>query len=155
GTLRRAVENAGTVPAALRPNQHKRVHAKSDRVWIGVGVDDHFDVGIIRELEFGGALELAPAHVEVVAEQVLLRMDVDAAIALAAAELDAGVHQPGADTQVAEFVADGKPLDLGEIGEVANPQTADRLPADIAQEVARAEIVAVELLVIGAVLLGD
>src|SRR6185437_10864208 len=101
------------------------------------------------------AFELPPAHAGVVVQQVLLRAAVDPPVTLHAAELDARAHQARADVTVAEFVTNREPLELGETGEVADAQTADRLSSDIGEQMARTEIVAVEFLLIRAILLGD
>ena len=130
-TLRRAVQHARTVPPALGAHQHIGIDAERDRIRIRIGVDDDLDIGVVGEEELGGAFELFPAHLDVVAEQVLLRAAVDAAIAFRTAELDAGLHQPRTDMTVAEFVAHRQPLELGEAREVANAQAADGLLSDI------------------------
>ena len=84
-----------------------------------------------------------------------MRAAVDPPVTLHAAKLDAGAHQPRADLPVAELVTDREPLQLGEAREIADAQAADRLLPDIGEQVTRREIVAVEFLLIGAILFGD
>src|SRR6185437_2806533 len=100
-------------------------------------------------------LKLFPAHVAVVVEQILLSATVDAAIALGAAELDAGLHQPRAYVPAAELVADRKTLKLGKARKIPDAQAPDRFLADIGEQMARGEIVAVELFLVRTVLLCD
>ncbi len=52
-------------------------------------------------------------------------------------------------------MTDREPFDLGELAEEPHPQTARRLVADKAEEVRRDQIVAVELLLDRAILLGE
>ena len=56
-------------------------------------------------------------------------------------------------TRAAEARQHGQPFDLGEIGEVAHPQHGGGFAVHRAQDVRGAKVVAVELLVVRAVLL--
>src|SRR6266550_2556915 len=54
-----------------------------------------------------------------------------------------------------EFLAHREALDFGEVGEVTDTQTSGRLVADIANEMRRGQIIAVEFLLIRTFLLAD
>src|SRR5882724_4300989 len=87
--------------------------------------------------------------------QAILREAVDLPKPLALDVLDGGLHQLERDPRAAELMPHRQPLDLGELAEEADAQTSRRLAADIAEEVRGAEIVAVELFLDGAILLGE
>src|SRR5215468_7528024 len=87
--------------------------------------------------------------------EAILREAVDLPKTLALDVGDGLLHQLERDPRAAELMAHRKPLDLGEFAEEADAQAARRLAADIAEKMRGAEIVAVELLLDRAVLLGE
>ena len=82
-------------------------------------------------------------------------MTVEPPIAFDPAELDCRAHHLERQARVPKFLANGEALDLGEIGEEADAQTARRLIADVAEQMRRREIVSVEFLFIRTFLLAD
>src|SRR5215470_16692396 len=88
-------------------------------------------------------------------DQPVLRQPVDLLKALALDVLDGRLHELERDPRAAELMAYREPLDLGEFAKEADAQAARRLAADIAEKMRGAEIVAVELLLDRAVLLGE
>lgn len=79
---------------------------------------------------------------------------VETVIALARGELGGVVGHLPADAETPELGPHRRPLRLGEIGEPADAEGTGGFPVDTGDEVGGGEVVAVELLVIGAGLLG-
>ncbi len=71
-------------------------------------------------------------------------LTVDAGVALHPAHLDAGADHLLRKLVAAEFTSHGEALQLGEAGEVANAEAGGRLLPDIAEQVGRRKIIAVE-----------
>src|SRR5262249_10216286 len=107
------------------------------------------------EGDLAAAAERPAAEMGPEVDQPVLRQPIDLLEALALDVLDGCLHQLERDPRAAELMAHRKPLDLGEFAKEADAQAARRLVADIAKKVRRAEIVAVELLLDRAILLGE
>lgn len=88
-------------------------------------------------------------------DQPVLRLAVDLAKALALHIVDARLYQLERDARPPVLVPHRKPFHLGEIAEEPHPQTARRLVADIADEMRGNHVVAVELFIERAILLGE
>jgi hypothetical protein len=80
---------------------------------------------------------------------------IESAKPLISAEVDTGTDEFEGQSRVSEFVAYGKTFDLGKPAEIPQSQTACRFVANIANEMGSSQVVAVELLVIWAILFRD
>src|SRR5882672_12680731 len=154
-TVCRALEHAGHVPAAFGPDDHIGVGADADRIGMLVELGDYFDVIEVRKDQLVTAVELLESEAAPKIDQTLLGVAIEPAVALLPAKLDSGAHQLEREARVAEFPAHRKALDLGKIGEETDAQAARRLIADIAKQMGRRQIVAVELFLVGTFLLAD
>src|SRR3982074_2766020 len=116
-------------------------------------VEDDFDIVEVREHKLPCTFERPKATAPPKFEKPFLRMAIKPLIAFRAAELDAGANDLEREPSIAKFVSHGEPLDLCEICEITNSQTAGWLVTDISKQMSCGEIVSVELLVIWAFLL--
>src|SRR6202012_6290617 len=80
--------------------------------------------------------------------QPLLRMTIKAPVSLHLTKLDGSANELKRQACGAKLLAHRETLDFGEIREIANPDATGRLAADIADQVRRRHVVAVEFLVI-------
>src|SRR5215207_6425468 len=154
GADRGALQDAGPVPLALGADQHVGVGGEREGIRVRLGLEQHLGVAEVAEGERPFRLDRARAEALPERHEAILRVAVDLAVALDAAELDAGPHEIEGEARAAELAPNREPLELGEIGEEAGPDAAGRLVVEGAEEVDPAEIVSVELFAEGAILLG-
>src|SRR5450755_3075654 len=142
----RHFEDAGGIPKTFRPDDDVGVVAKAYA--LGVLVGFQLDLGIveIRKFEVARAFHAGETTLFPKFEVSLLGVRVEHAITLPAAEFDGGIDNLAGQPGVAAFVENRKPLKLGEIGEIPDPQTPDGLLAFVTNQMRRRKIVAVELL---------
>src|SRR4029079_18453766 len=152
-TAGRQFQNSRHIPLSLGTDQHVRVFAERDALGMLFGFEFDLDIVEIGKRELTGPRHALEPTLLPELEQPLLRMRVQDAIALLAAQLDGCVHDLAGDAGVAALVADRQPFELGEIREVTNPHAADRLMSAVANQMGGGEIVAVELLLERAMLL--
>src|SRR5450432_2883334 len=145
-TARGQFENARHIPLSLGTDQHVRVFAKRNALGMLFGFEFDLDIVEIRKREFAGTRHALKPALFPKLEQPLLRMRVQDAIALLAAQLDGCVHNLAGDAGVAALVADRQPFEFGEIRKITNPHAADRLVSAMTNQMRGGKIVAVELL---------
>src|SRR3954466_9418911 len=91
-TARGQFENAGHVPLSLGADQDVGVFAQRDALGMLFGFEFDLDIVEIRKREFAGTRHPLEAALLPEFEQPLLRVRVENAIALLAAQFDGGVH---------------------------------------------------------------
>src|SRR6187397_668740 len=102
-------ENARNVPLPLGTDQDVGVLAQRDALGMLFGFELDLDIVEIRKREFARSRHAHEPALLPELEQPLLRMRVQHAIALLAAQLDGGVHDLAGDAGVAALVADRQP----------------------------------------------
>jgi hypothetical protein len=142
------------VPSAFGSDDHVRIDADPDRLRMRLRLHQHLDIVEVGEHKFLRALEHPESEPAPEPDEALLRVPVEAAIALDPGQLDPGPDEREGHARVAVLGPHRQALDLGEVGEEPDPQAPRRLVADIADQVGGREIVAVEFLLIRAGLLG-
>src|SRR5688572_29163191 len=143
------------MPASFRPDDHIGIGADSDGIVVTIQLGDHLDIVKVGENQILATLKQFESETAPKIDQALLGVTIETPVAFYLAKLDSGAHHLERQARVAVFLANGQALDLGEIGEETEAQTARRLIADIAEQVRRRQIVTVELLLIRTFLLAD
>ena len=117
-------------------------------------LDHHLGVGEVGEDELAPGPKRLGAEPRPEIDEPILGMAVDPAEALLAGQLDPGLHHHEGEAAAPEFLTDREPLELDEVREEPRPDAGRRFRSRHADQMRRAKIVAVELLLIGADLIG-
>src|SRR6266567_6831632 len=151
--LRRDFQGPGLVPFALGPDQHVGIGFQRQGIGMPLRRDQHLGVGEIRKNNWTPRLHGAGAQTLPEGDQSLQSMPIDPGVPFHATQLFRRPSDLEYERCTAELVPDSQTLQLGEVGKEPNPHTASRLVADRADQVHGAEVIAVELFIIGTSLL--
>ena len=150
----REIEHAGPVPISLRADDHIGIAVERDGVGARLKVEDHLGIGEIGKSELAVVAERLGAEMRPEVNQPVLRVAIDLLEPLALDVIEAGLHQLERYARPPELTTDGEAFDLGKLAKKPHPKTGRGLIADKADEVRGDQIVAVELFLDRAILLG-
>src|SRR5882757_5372083 len=140
GATRGNVQNAGSVPIALRPDDHVRIAIERNGVGARLDLKDHLGIGEVGKSDLAVVAEGFGAEMRPEVHQPVLRVAIDLLEPLALDVIEACLHQLERYARASELMANGETLDLGEFAEKPYAKATRRLLPHEPDEMRRDQI---------------
>src|SRR6185312_13509047 len=140
------------MPATFRPNDFIGIRSNTHRIGMWLNPGDHLDIIEIRENKSRSIFQYLEAKPCVEIYHMPLDVRIERSITLHHRELHARTHKLKGKPSAAELFADRQSLDFCKVSKISDANTTFRRVTDITQKMNPRYIVAIELLIVWALL---